>query len=197
MRRYEAALVSLVFFAHAQATSSQQAQQRVSLEGRVVDRTGQSLPGTSVTIRSDAGLVASMQADPTGAFRFFDLPEGSFTVDFDQPNFNLARCNRVQVSATGTARADATLQILSPVGFVLAQNDDERGVDPLLAFTAPTAGAYVVRTFAFPPTANSSINFAGGDAFVYRLTLTTEAFVDAALPMAVRANEDNRLALLG
>jgi hypothetical protein len=92
---------------------------------------------------------------------------------------------------------DAALQILSAGGFVLAQNDDERGLDPLLVFTAPSAGTYLVRTFAFPATPNSSINFAGDNMFVYRLTLTTEAFVDAALPMALVAGQANRVTLVG
>jgi hypothetical protein len=92
---------------------------------------------------------------------------------------------------------DAALQIVSPEGFVLAQSDDERGLDPLLVFTAPAAGKYVVRTFAFPATPNSSINFAGGDNFVYRLTLTTAAFLDAALPLALTAGQNTRLTLVG
>lgn len=92
---------------------------------------------------------------------------------------------------------DGVLQILSPEGFVLAQNDDQRGIDPLLVFTAPKAGNYLVRTFAFPATANSSINFAGENDYVYRLTLTTEGFLDAALPMALHAGQSSPITLLG
>ncbi|MEO8497061.1 MAG: PPC domain-containing protein, partial [Planctomycetota bacterium] len=63
---------------------------------------------------------------------------------------------------------DAILQICGADGFVLAQNDDERGVDPQIAFVAPRDGSYVVRTFAFPLTPTGSIAFAGGSNFIYR-----------------------------
>jgi hypothetical protein len=80
---------------------------------------------------------------------------------------------------------DAVLQVVSPAGFVLAQNDDDQGLDPRIAFEIPADGTYVVRLFAFPAVADSSIAFAGGDAFVYRLTLTTSGFLDHAEPLAV------------
>lgn len=80
---------------------------------------------------------------------------------------------------------DAVLQIISPRGTVLAQSDDERGLDPLLTFAAPADGAYRVRVFAFPAAPDASISLAGGEAFVYRLTVTTGGFLDAAMPLAV------------
>jgi hypothetical protein len=80
---------------------------------------------------------------------------------------------------------DAVLQVVSPDGFVLAQNDDDVGRDPRIIFEAPSAGPYIIRLFAFPATPDSSIRFAGGNAFVYRLTLTTGGFIDYAFPLAV------------
>jgi hypothetical protein len=84
---------------------------------------------------------------------------------------------------------DAVLQVVSARGSVLAQNDDQRGVDPLLAFTPPAEGVYHVRTFAFPSTPDASISFAGGENFIYRLTLTTLGLLDGALPLAVTRGE--------
>jgi hypothetical protein len=92
---------------------------------------------------------------------------------------------------------DGVLQVATAEGMVLAQNDDARGLDPLLVFKAPRDGAYQVRTFAFPVEPNSSINFAGGDNFLYRLTITTGPFVDHTLPLAVRENESTDLRLVG
>ncbi|HEX7450204.1 MAG TPA: hypothetical protein VF306_21775 [Pirellulales bacterium] len=80
---------------------------------------------------------------------------------------------------------DPVLQIVSPRGVVLAHSDDERGLDPLLNFMAPSDGVYLVRLFAFPATPDASISLAGGETFIYRLTVTTGGFVDAALPLAV------------
>ncbi|MCA8991701.1 MAG: PPC domain-containing protein [Planctomycetaceae bacterium] len=73
---------------------------------------------------------------------------------------------------------DAVLQILSPEGFVLEQVDDAYGNDPQLSFIVPTTGRYFVRLFAFPSAPNSTINFAGGKVYQYRLTLTNGPFID-------------------
>jgi hypothetical protein len=80
---------------------------------------------------------------------------------------------------------DAVLQVASPDGIVLAQNDDDVGRDPRIVFEAPAAGTYVVRLFAFPVKPDASIRFAGGGDYVYRLTLTTGGFIDYAFPLAV------------
>jgi hypothetical protein len=80
---------------------------------------------------------------------------------------------------------------------VLAMNQDASGLDPLLTFKAPAAGTYLVRAFALPATPNSSISFAGGDLFFYRLTITTEPYADSTLPMAVTRSGTPPLRLQG
>ena len=92
---------------------------------------------------------------------------------------------------------DAILQLLSPEGEVLEQNHDARGLDPELAFTAPADGTYAVRLFAFPSAPDSSIRHFGSPACVYRLTLTTDEFVDFATPLAVERDREIEVALLG
>lgn len=73
--------------------------------------------------------------------------------------------------------------------YVLTQNHDAVGLDPQIAFTAPHAGNYLVRVFAFPATPDQSIRYAGGDAYVYRLTLTTGPYLDHVLPLALLSEE--------
>jgi hypothetical protein len=80
---------------------------------------------------------------------------------------------------------DAVLQVLSEKGFVLEQNNDYHGLDPQIVFTSPMDGTYLVRTYAFPAEPDASIRFAGGENYVYRLTLTTSGFVDHTWPLAV------------
>lgn len=92
---------------------------------------------------------------------------------------------------------DAVLQIVSAEGFVLAQNDDDRGNDPFLAFTVPEKGTYYVRTFGFPATPNSSIRFSGGADWLYRLTLTTGPFVDHLQPLAVTTKTETSVRAIG
>ena len=79
---------------------------------------------------------------------------------------------------------DATLQITSSAGFVLAENDDDQGMDPRLSFRAPRKARYIIRVFSFPSKPNSSIQFSGAAAYIYRLALTTGPFIDRAYPLA-------------
>lgn len=92
---------------------------------------------------------------------------------------------------------DGLLQIVSPQGFTLEQNDDAHGMDPLLIFRAPKDGRYFVRTFAFPAAPNSSIRLAGGASYVYRLTLTTGPFIDHVTPAAVTRGVKTNVQLSG
>lgn len=81
---------------------------------------------------------------------------------------------------------DGVIQVIGPGGFVAEQVDDGPLLDPYVAHTASADGPHVIRVFAFPSTPDSSINFAGGDAFVYRLTVTTgPAPVGLAMPLTV------------
>jgi hypothetical protein len=80
---------------------------------------------------------------------------------------------------------DAMLQVLSSDGFVLEENNDFHDLDPQIAFTAKKDGTYIARVYAFPSQPDASIRYFGSDACIYRLTLTTGAFADFAMPLAV------------
>jgi hypothetical protein len=95
----------------------------------------------------------------------------------------------ITANATLGSPMDGVLQILGSDGFVLVQNDDDRGFDPQIIYTAEADGTYFVRLFAFPSAPNSSIRFAGGADYIYRLTLTTGPFADHAFPTAVTRGE--------
>lgn len=84
---------------------------------------------------------------------------------------------------------DGVLQMLSPAGFVLEQNEDDQGWDPRITFTAPADGTYYARIFAFPATPDSSIRLAGGADYVYRLTISTGTFPDHVWPLALPVGE--------
>jgi hypothetical protein len=89
------------------------------------------------------------------------------------------------------------LQIVAPRGNVVAYNHDHGGLDPQIGFVAPADGHYLIRAFGFPSDPNSSIGFAGSDAYVYRLTLTIGGFVDYAWPLAVAAGDETSVELFG
>lgn len=109
----------------------------------------------------------------------------------------------VQANSRLGSPMDAVMQICELVqshgkteAFVVGQNHDAVGLDPQIAFTAERDSAYLVRLFAFPATPDQSIRFAGGDDYVYRLTLTTGPFIDHVLPLAV-PREESQLQLGG
>lgn len=92
---------------------------------------------------------------------------------------------------------DSVLHVVSNTGQQLAYNHDTRGLDPEINFAAPHDGNFFVRLFGFPSTPNSTIGFAGGDTYLYRLTLTTGPFVDHAWPLAITAGRASRVELVG
>ena len=96
----------------------------------------------------------------------------------------------------GTA-ADLTLDVADARHSLLARNLDAAGLDPRVVFTAPVAGEYFVRVYGFPETADATIGLAGGEAFVYRLTLSKRGFLVGTLPSAVSLGADTQLAPLG
>ncbi|MSR32658.1 MAG: hypothetical protein EXR99_14260 [Gemmataceae bacterium] len=110
----------------------------------------------------------------------------SFAIQVKQGQTLVAR---LQANLGLDSPMDAVLQILSPEGFVVAENHDRHGLDPLVFFTANKAGDFRLRLFAFPSNPDSSIRLAGAENFIYRLTVTTGPFLDHAFPMAARVNE--------
>jgi hypothetical protein len=81
---------------------------------------------------------------------------------------------------------DAMLRITDANGVTLAFNHDGPScMDPLLVFTAPADGKYVVQTMGHKYPAATDIRFQGGQDCVYRLHLTTGPLVRHAWPLAL------------
>ena len=73
---------------------------------------------------------------------------------------------------------DARLEVRDAQGRKLAENDDYYGADPVVTFTAPAAGEYQVRI--------QDTQTHGGQAYVYRLTLTSLPFIERVFPLGGR-----------
>jgi hypothetical protein len=84
---------------------------------------------------------------------------------------------------------DSRIEVLDPQGRRIAENDDALGTDSFLRFTAPTDGKYTVRI--------QDANCRGGQAYVYRLTLTAGPWVDRAYPLGGRRGAKTRFELAG
>jgi hypothetical protein len=74
------------------------------------------------------------------------------------------------------SRMDATLAIDDAAGRELLSDRDTLGRDPLLDFTAPADGVYLLRVYDF--------TFGGGDEFYYRLLINEAPHIDFIVPPA-------------
>lgn len=92
---------------------------------------------------------------------------------------------------------DSMMQIVTPTGVVLAENNDAIGLDPRIAYTARQGGRHIVRIFAFPSDPNSTIAYAGAATYVYRLTLTTGPYVTHGAPMSIPVKEPGTVEVFG
>jgi hypothetical protein len=82
---------------------------------------------------------------------------------------------------------DGTLALLSKAGKELAFNRDYNGPDPLIDFTAPEDGDYLVKFYDF--------NYNGGNP--YRLRISTQPYLDAIFPLSALAGVSTAFTLFG
>lgn len=93
-----------------------------SIAGHVVDTAGQALPGVSVTtIPERGGLAKHTTSDGGGAYRFDELSDFTYRVDFELRGFDLTRRNHVRVRADERITVDAALSISSVCECVTVQ----------------------------------------------------------------------------
>ena len=79
-----------------------------SIEGTVTDPSGAAIAKVSVKARNlDTNLELTTTSNNSGAYRFFNLPIGRYSVTFTSPNFQLEEHRPVQVLANRTATESA------------------------------------------------------------------------------------------
>lgn len=64
---------------------------------------------------------------------------------------------------------DACLELVDESGNVLVQNLDTLGLDPRIEYRVERQGMYSLRAYAFPEAPDSTIGYAGGEKYQYRL----------------------------
>jgi hypothetical protein len=97
-------------------------------------------------------------------------------------------CAEVLAARLGSP-LDSCLEVLDPDGRSIAENDDTFGADSFIRFTAARDGKYQVRI--------RDVNAHGGQAYVYRLTLTAGPHVDRTYPLGGRRGDKVKLELAG
>lgn len=87
------------------------------------------------------------------------------------------------------SRMDATLAIHDAAGRELLSDRDTLGRDPLLDFTAPADGVYLLRVYDF--------TFSGGDEFYYRLLISGAPHIDFIVPPAGTPGTTSKFKIYG
>ena len=85
--------------------------------------------------------------------------------------------------------ADTTLRLLDSTGRIVALANDHHGLDPLLTYRCAKSGNYSLQIYNF--------DLSGRPEHVYRLTVTTGAYVNYAFPAGVQAGAKSAVMLYG
>lgn len=110
----------------------------------------------------------------------------------DYYKVTLKKGQRILVSCTAEqidSRMDATLVIYNTDGLELARDRDSVGTDPLIDFTAPADGDYIIGLYDFV--------YAGGSDYFYRLSVHSRPHVDFVFPPSGLPGSNEKYTLYG
>ena len=89
------------------------------------------------------------------------------------------------------APMDVIFHLVDTNGTRVAFSHDHWNMDPFLQFTPKVDGTYYLRAMAFGHPAQSSVNFAGGANYIYRIRLSQDATVVRQLPLGLTGNNEH------
>src|SRR4051794_29222207 len=80
--------------------------------GTVTDQSGAALRGAAVTLtNAGTGVRNQVQAGANGEYQFLNLVPGPYRVDVEQSGFKKATLPNIEVTVSGTVRADISMQL--------------------------------------------------------------------------------------
>ena len=83
-----------------------------SIVGTVTDQSGATLRGANVTLtNTGTGERRQVQSGNGGDYQFLNLVPGKYRVEVEQSGFKKATSDNIEVTVSGTARADVTMQV--------------------------------------------------------------------------------------
>ena len=117
----------------------------------------------------------------------------SFAVKLEKDQWLVASVEAYSIDSP----LDPVLQLRDGSGAKVAFNHDGRSLDPLLDYRAEVTGTFILQLggFAYPPKAE--VRLAGGDAAVYRLTLSCGPVARYVFPPCVQRGKKSALHIFG
>jgi len=105
---------------------------------------------------------------------------------------NLKKDQRIIIECASEqidSRMDATLAVYDVNGRELLRNRDTIGMDPLIDFTAPSDGQFIITLYDYV--------YRGGSEYFYRLSVHSAPFVDFVFPPAGKGGAGSQFTIYG
>src|SRR3954447_15498107 len=170
--------LAVVSAAFAQSVSS------ATIEGIAKDESGSVLPGVTVTASSPQLQVGQLVqvSDATGAYRFVDLPAGTYSVRAELQGFSATVHDDLRLTVGFTARVDLTLKVGA-----LEESITVSGQSPVVDVSTTTAsvaftkevldsiprGRDLQNVFAMAPGVTQAVADVGGSTMAQRQNLSS------------------------
>lgn len=163
-------------------------------EARVIGRFGQSNPRSFVvgTLNEliDAGNSSLEKAVEVPLASTFNGRVDANTYDYLKIPLKAGERAIIDcLSERIDSRLDAAMVLTDPAGKELMRVRDSVGSDPVIDFTAPAEGQYVLKVF--------DVVYGGGAEHFYRLNVTAMPFVDFIFPPSAPAGTNNPFTIYG
>jgi hypothetical protein len=168
----------------ASLTASAQSVSSATIEGIAKDESGSVLPGVTVTASSPQLQVGQLVqvTDSTGAYRFVDLPAGTYRVRAELQGFSANVHDELRLTVGFTARIDLILKVgaLEESITVSGQSPvvDQTSTTASVAFTkevldAIPRGRDLQNVFAMAPGVTQAVADVGGSTMAQRQNLSS------------------------
>jgi len=174
----------LVMSLGAASTAFAQSVASGTIEGTVKDESGSVLPGVTVTAASPQLQVGQLVqvSDATGAYKFVDLPAGTYRVRAELQGFSATVHDDLRLTVGFTARVDLTLKVGA-----LEESITVSGQSPVVDVTNTTAsvaftkevldaiprGRDLQNIFAMAPGVTQAVADVGGSTMAQRQNLSS------------------------
>jgi hypothetical protein len=108
-----------------------------SISGVVTDNSGATVPGATITIKSDAGITQTATSDDKGEFSIANLAAGNYEVTVTAPGFKDFKAVSVTVTADQASKVEATMV---PAGVSTSVNVEGQSSTQIETETSQIAG---------------------------------------------------------